>query len=564
MRVLPDDSGDPIVAVVIPAYNEAKWIGRVLDGLPRDPRFEAIVVDDGSDDGTADEARAHGAAVVLRWERQRGVGAAIRAGWRCGIERGRPLLALIGGDHQHDGADLVPALETLLASRADYVQGSRFKSGGAIVGATRTRRVTMTLYSALVSALAGQRTTDASNGFRLLRAEVLADPAIQLDQDWLDGYSLEPYLLYKVLRRHRVVEVPVLVRFHGPPTSIPAPRARVDPPHGAGRAARDAGEALTRVRGEAVRRPPGAGHGRRGLRRRRRRRSGSPPAARTSPSSTTSRPGGRDAVPPGSTVVRVLDRRPGRGPRRSSPSIPWIFHLAARSIAASTRNPREDLETNAAGTLNLLLAARECQRRAARLRIVGIDLRQRPHAPDQRGRPRRRALAVRRQQAHRRAVLPRVPPEPRRAGRDRALLERLRPAVSAPTTRTPASWRSSSPPPRRAGRCAIHGDGAADPRLHLRRRRRRRHAGRRHAPRRRGRGVQRRHRHRDVACCELARAIALAVNVEPAVEHVDRRDIDNIRAAGGSTSRRSAACCSGHRRSRSRRGCDAPPRRSCR
>ena len=222
MRVLPDDSGDPIVAVVIPAYNEAKWIGRVLDGLPRDPRFEAIVVDDGSDDGTADEARAHGAAVVLRWERQRGVGAAIRAGWRCGIERGRPLLALIGGDHQHDGADLVPALETLLASRADYVQGSRFKSGGAIVGATRTRRVTMTLYSALVSALAGQRTTDASNGFRLLRAEVLADPAIQLDQDWLDGYSLEPYLLYKVLRRHRVVEVPVLVRFHGPPTSIPA------------------------------------------------------------------------------------------------------------------------------------------------------------------------------------------------------------------------------------------------------------------------------------------------------------------------------------------------------
>lgn len=37
----------------------------------------------------------------------------------------------------------------------------------------------------------------------------------------------------------------------------------------------------------------------------------------------------------------------------------WIFHLAARGIIASTANPREDFETNAAGTLNMLLAARE-------------------------------------------------------------------------------------------------------------------------------------------------------------------------------------------------------------
>ena len=222
MQGPPRDSGSPIVAVVIPAYNEARWIGRVLDGLPRDPRFESIVVDDGSDDGTADEARAHGATVVLGWQQNRGVGAAIRAGWRCGIERGRPLLALIGGDHQHEGADLVPALETLIALQADYVQGSRFRPGGQIIWSTRTRRVTMKLYSALVSVLARRRVTDASNGFRLLRAEVLADPAIDLDQDWLDGYALEPYLLFKALRRHRVAEVPVTVRFHGPPdTSIP-------------------------------------------------------------------------------------------------------------------------------------------------------------------------------------------------------------------------------------------------------------------------------------------------------------------------------------------------------
>jgi dolichol-phosphate mannosyltransferase len=212
-----------VVAVVIPAYNEARWIRQVLDGLPRDPRFEAIVVDDGSDDGTADVARAHGADVVIGWPRNLGAGAAIRAGWRCGIERGRPLLALIGGDHQHDGTDLVPALETLLASGADYVQGSRFLPGGRVIWPTRIRNASMRIYSALVSRLAGRRVTDASNGFRLFRAEVLDDPEIDLDQNWLNGYALEVYLLFKVLRRHRYAEVPVTVRFHGPPAeSVPA------------------------------------------------------------------------------------------------------------------------------------------------------------------------------------------------------------------------------------------------------------------------------------------------------------------------------------------------------
>jgi cellulose synthase/poly-beta-1,6-N-acetylglucosamine synthase-like glycosyltransferase len=60
---MPDPLGpEPLVAVIIPALNEAGKIGRVLDKIPRDGRFEAIVVDDGSTDGTGDEARAHGAA----------------------------------------------------------------------------------------------------------------------------------------------------------------------------------------------------------------------------------------------------------------------------------------------------------------------------------------------------------------------------------------------------------------------------------------------------------------------------------------------------------------------
>src|SRR5436309_2748306 len=105
---------EPIVAVVIPALNETGKIGRVLDKLPRDGRFEAIVVDDGSTDGTGDEARAHGATVVIRHEQRGGVGAAIRDGWREGVRRERPYLALLAGDDQHVPSELVPALDALL------------------------------------------------------------------------------------------------------------------------------------------------------------------------------------------------------------------------------------------------------------------------------------------------------------------------------------------------------------------------------------------------------------------------------------------------------------------
>jgi dolichol-phosphate mannosyltransferase len=208
-------SSAPLVAVVIPALNEAGKIGRVLDKMPRDGRFEAIVVDDGSSDSTGEEARTHGAAVVLRHERRRGVGAAIRTGFECGRERGRPWLALISGDDQHEPADLVGALDLALKREADYVQGSRWRRGGQVIGATGGRGIGTRFYSLVFSALVFHRVTDATNGFRVFRSSILDDPSIRLDQEWLNSYELEPYVLYRAIRAHyRVVEYPVIVRYH--------------------------------------------------------------------------------------------------------------------------------------------------------------------------------------------------------------------------------------------------------------------------------------------------------------------------------------------------------------
>lgn len=210
-----EHSAEPLVAVVIPALNEAGKIGRVLDRLPKDGRFEAIVVDDGSTDLTGDEARAHGASVILRHETRQGKGVAIRDGWEEGIRRGRPYLAIIDADDQHEPAEMAPALDHLLASRADYLQGSRWTRGGRVEGPTGGRGLGTRIYSVAFSMLVFRWVTDATNGFRILRSDILSNPAIDIHQSWLTSYDLEPYVLYKAIRLgYKVIEHPVTVRYH--------------------------------------------------------------------------------------------------------------------------------------------------------------------------------------------------------------------------------------------------------------------------------------------------------------------------------------------------------------
>lgn len=208
-------AAQPIVSVIIPALNEAGKIGRVLDKFPDDPRFESIVVDDGSTDGTGQEATDHGADLVIRHEHRQGVGAALRDGFHSAMERQRSYVALLSGDDQHEPHELIPALEALLAAGADYVQGSRWRAGGRVQGPTGGRGFGTRLYSAVFSVMVLRRITDATNGFRIFSTAILRDPAIDIDQEWLSSYELEPYLLYKAIRRgYRVIEVPCTVRYH--------------------------------------------------------------------------------------------------------------------------------------------------------------------------------------------------------------------------------------------------------------------------------------------------------------------------------------------------------------
>jgi dolichol-phosphate mannosyltransferase len=188
------------VIVLIPAYNEARRIGRVVERAGGRGIDSILVIDDGSTDGTGQAAQAAGAE-VLSWPRRRGVGAALREGIEHGREEGFDLAVFLAGNDKDDPAEIPRLLDPICDQGIDLVMGSRYLEGGAAGGdMPRYRRWATRMHPWLMSRFVGKPLTESTNGFRAFRLALLDDARIQLHQAWLDAYGLEVYLLWKVLR----------------------------------------------------------------------------------------------------------------------------------------------------------------------------------------------------------------------------------------------------------------------------------------------------------------------------------------------------------------------------
>jgi len=210
------------ILAILPAYNETGKIGRVVEKIKDVDMVDTIVaVDDCSADKTSDEAAAAG-AVVIRHEVNRGVGAAIRTGINFGIENGYDIATILSGDDQHEPKEIERMISPIINDDYDFIQGSRRMKGGRVVNDRPFRMVTTQLYSLFFSCLVFRRITDATNGFRAFRLSIFDDPDFNLEQDWLDRYELEPYILYKAIknRKIRVKEVPITIYYHGDRTQF--------------------------------------------------------------------------------------------------------------------------------------------------------------------------------------------------------------------------------------------------------------------------------------------------------------------------------------------------------
>jgi dolichol-phosphate mannosyltransferase len=205
------------VVCILPAFNETGKIGRVVTAVLNAREVDkVVVVDDASTDDTSQEARATGGEVI-RHKQNRGVGAAIRTGLRYGRDNGFNIAVIMSGDDQHEAGELRQILAPLRDGTADFVQGSRRIPGGRTVDGPLFREVTTRCFSLVFTLLTGRKITDGTNGFRAFFLKILDDPDINLEQDWLDRYELEVYLLYKAVRspRIRVMEAPVTVYYRG-------------------------------------------------------------------------------------------------------------------------------------------------------------------------------------------------------------------------------------------------------------------------------------------------------------------------------------------------------------
>jgi glycosyltransferase involved in cell wall biosynthesis len=199
------------VYVVVPAWQEAPRIGRVIAGLPAEVD-RIIVVDDASTDGTAEAARASGdpRVEVVRHEANRGVGAAIVSGYERALAASgspRDAFVVMAGDGQMDPTDLPVVVDPIARGEADYVKGDRFRGPGAARSMPLGRRIGGRVFSLGTGLAIGVPVFDSQCGYTAIAREACA----QLDLAGLwPRYGYPNDLLSQLaLRRLRIAEVPV-------------------------------------------------------------------------------------------------------------------------------------------------------------------------------------------------------------------------------------------------------------------------------------------------------------------------------------------------------------------
>jgi glycosyltransferase involved in cell wall biosynthesis len=152
---------------IVPAYNEAGMVGRVVRDIHREaPGFDVLVVDDGSTDTTALEAGGEG-ATLIRHPYNLGIGGAVQSGYKYALRHNYDVAVQVDGDGQHKPEYLPKMLEALqTGGEADMVYGSRFR-GDPGYKVPFGRRAGNMIFSVVLSVLTRQKITDPTSGFRM-------------------------------------------------------------------------------------------------------------------------------------------------------------------------------------------------------------------------------------------------------------------------------------------------------------------------------------------------------------------------------------------------------------
>jgi glycosyltransferase involved in cell wall biosynthesis len=202
------------IAVVIPAFNEARTIRDIVTRALREVG-RIIVVDDGSDDGT--DAALQGLPVtVLRNATNLGKAASLRRGMVCALEEGASAVVTLDADGQHEPEDIPRLVAAHVRSPQAIIVGARLHEKSRI---PRARYCANRFANFWIAWAAGYPISDSQSGFRVYPASVLS--ALKIGQDTSSGFVLESAVLINAARLG-VRSIPVAISAIYRPSARPS------------------------------------------------------------------------------------------------------------------------------------------------------------------------------------------------------------------------------------------------------------------------------------------------------------------------------------------------------
>ncbi len=199
-----------MIVALIPGYNEERRIGEVVRGAAA--HLPVLVVDDGSGDDTAAQARAAGATVIEQRPNQ-GKGAALRAGFRRALADGADAVLTLDADGQHDPAQIPAFLSAWAAEpRPDLVIGRRnFRAMPPI------RRLSNMLGGRAFSWAVGRPIPDNQSGYRLVSRRIMEATLESAE----GGFEFEVEMITTCIRMGGTIAwVPIRTIYAGEPSHI--------------------------------------------------------------------------------------------------------------------------------------------------------------------------------------------------------------------------------------------------------------------------------------------------------------------------------------------------------
>jgi len=193
------------IHVLIPALNEEENIGKVIEGLrDLDLNLNIMVLDDGSDDNTAEEAEKRGAKVI-RHIVNLGQWAALRTLFHISIIKKGGIVVTLDADGQHPPENLTAIINPLLREEADLVIGTRFKGQNKPYMLAH-RYFGIKFFNKLIKQRTGLELTDCTSGYKAYRAELLSKVLPKLEEA---QYGALESIIQASKHGARICEIPI-------------------------------------------------------------------------------------------------------------------------------------------------------------------------------------------------------------------------------------------------------------------------------------------------------------------------------------------------------------------